>query len=248
MTDHRPPGRTGSAQQLYFDLRRNPSFDHEEFLVSSCNEAAYSAIRNWPTWPDQAFLLLGPEGSGKSHLAAIWATLAGATMISIGAPLPTDMGQYDRAAVLEDCDRVPFDEVALFHHLNAVREAGGWLLMTARKPPDFWKIGTPDLLSRLRLAPSAEIGHPDLVLLKAVILKLFADRQIAVDEHVVAYAARHCEQSLAAVSEFVAAVDDASLGSGRRITRSLAAAILPRLSEGHYDSSLDSPQVDNVRN
>ena len=216
-----------TVRQLVLDLGRDPSYDPDEFLVSSCNETAYAAVRAWPTWPDRAIVLLGPAGSGKSHLAAIWASRAGALKLGPGASLPFEMRQ-GQAAMMEDCERVRPDEAALFHQLNIVRETGGWLLLTAREPPDRWGLRTLDLLSRLRLAPTVSIGHPDLLLMKSVIVKLFSDRQIYIDEDVVAYAARHCEQSLEAANRFVAAVDEESLASGRRITRPLAARILAR--------------------
>jgi chromosomal replication initiation ATPase DnaA len=110
-----------------------------------------------------------------------------------------------------------------------MKETGGWLLLTARTRPDPWGLRTPDLLSRLRLSPLAQIGAPNAELVRAVLVKLFADRQIRIDEDVVAYATLHLEQSLEAVTRFVQAVDEAALSSGRRITRPLAAATIALL-------------------
>ena len=219
-----------TSRQLVLDLGRDPSFDADDFLVSACNETAFAAVLAWPAWPDRALVLLGPPGSGKSHLAAIWASRTEAVYLGPGARLPVAL-QQGQAVVIEDCDRFPPDEVALFHQLNILRAAGGWLLITAREQPDFWGLQTPDLLSRLRLAPTMSIGHPDLVLIKSVIVKLFSDRQIVVDEETVAYAARHCERSFSAATRFVAAADSFSLAFRRPITRPLAAQILAGADE-----------------
>ena len=217
------------ARQLVLDLARDPSYAADDFLVSSCNEAAHAAVQRWPHWPDGVLLLIGPAGSGKSHLAAIWAERSGARRLD-----PAAMAADEPAAspaVLEDCDRRQPVEGAFFHYLNALRGQGGSLLVTARTEPGRWSVGTPDLLSRLRLAPTATIAPPDPALIRAVIVKLFADRQIAIDEEVVSYAARHCEQSFAAVSRFVALADEAAMAAGRRITRPLAAAIVAVLAD-----------------
>ena len=212
------------ARQLLLDLARAPSFTADEFLTSSCNESAHDAIMRWPDWPDRALLLLGPAGSGKSHLAAIWAERAQARSVDLSAMTADEPACG--AIVLEDCDRRRCDEDAFFHFLNALRGQGGSLLMTAREGVGRWTIRTPDLLSRLRLAPAATIAPPDPALIRAVIVKLFADRQIAIEEEVVSYAARHCEQSFAAVNRFVALADETAMAARRRITRPLAAAIM----------------------
>ena len=218
------------ARQLVFDLARAPGFDRDDFLVSTANEAAVSAIQAWPEWPGRTLLVVGPPGSGKSHLAAIWAADSAATIVAAGGQILSSLWEGGgRSVLLEDCDRAAFAEPAFFHALNLARETSGWLLMTASNGPGSWGVKTPDLLSRLRSCTTATIRPPDGELIKAVLLKLFADRQILIDEDVVSYAARHCEQSLDAVNRFVSTVDEAALATGRRITRPLASATLARL-------------------
>ena len=228
------PARPAGARQLVLDLGHDASHDPDDFLVSPSNAEAHAMLQRWPDWPDRTLLLVGPSGCGKSHLGAIWAEQAGARIVLPGAPLDPDL--WSGATLIEDADRaVPRDaarEAELFHALNLVREQGGWLLVTAREPAQAWGLRTPDLVSRLRLAPLVPIGRPDAPLIHAVIVKLFTDRQIRIDEDVVAYAARHCERSLEAVSRFVAAVDEASLAAGRRITRPLAVQAIASLGDG----------------
>ncbi len=215
------------ARQLALELARAPSYAADEFLVSPGNEAAHDAVMRWPAWPDPVLLLVGPAGSGKSHLAAIWEERAKARRLDAAAVAAE--AAIDEPLVLEDCDRHPPDEGAFFHFLNALRGTRGSLLMTARVEPGLWSIRTPDLLSRLRLSPVATIASPDSALIRAVIVKLFADRQIAIEEDVVNYAARHCEQSFAAVNRFVKLADETAMAAGRRITRPLAASIVSEL-------------------
>ena len=220
-------------RQLSLDLMVKPRFGLEDFLVGPSNETAYEMVTVWPGWPDRFLILCGPEGSGKSHLAAIWAESCGAVTLPA-----QDLSQQDPAAltersplVIEDVDRSAIDETRLFHLMNLVREHATYLVMTARTKPDAWGIATPDLLSRLRLAPLAEIATPDDALLRALIVKQFLDRQIIIDTSVVEYVLARIERSFAGVARIVAALDAEALSLGRRLTRAVAARVLERLSE-----------------
>jgi chromosomal replication initiation ATPase DnaA len=219
----------GRTRQLVLDLARDPAFDVEDFLVSPSNDDAFHLIDRWPDWPSHMLVLTGPPGSGKSHLAAIWARHVGARVVRHHETIDPCLLAGSAAVLLEDCDRTMRAVADLFHLINLMKETGGWLLLTARTQPDQWRLGTADLLSRLRLSPLAQIGVPNAELVRAVLVKLFADRQIRIDEDLVAYATLHLDQSLEAVTRFVQAVDDAALSSGRRITRPLVAATIALL-------------------
>jgi chromosomal replication initiation ATPase DnaA len=220
-------------RQLAFDLSLDPRFGREDFLVSPSNERAYALIERWPDWPDPVLVLVGPKGSGKSHLAAIWAASAHAWTVDAfevsGSRVPHLVS--NGALVIEDADGSDRDEAALFHLLNLARERGACVLVTAAAPPDRWSLRTPDLLSRLRLAPSVSLDPPDDALLRAVLVKLFVDRQLVVDTTVVDYVALRIERSLARASEVVAALDREALSRGRRITRPMAAEVLGGAAE-----------------
>ena len=222
-----------TPKQLTFDLPLDPRFGAEDFLVSPSNEQAYGLIESWPDWLDTILLLVGPRGSGKSHLASIWATHAHAW--TIGArEITQDKVPHlvsNGALAIEDMDRGERDEAALFHLLNLAREKRAFLLITSETPPDRWSLRTPDLLSRLRLAPSVALEAPDDALLKAVLVKLFVDRQLVVDTSVVDYIALRIERSLAKASELVALLDREALSRGRRVSRAIAAEILGAAQE-----------------
>jgi chromosomal replication initiation ATPase DnaA len=221
------------TEQLAFDLALEPRFGAEDFLVSTSNEQAYGLIEAWPNWPDQIVTLIGQPGSGKSHLAAIWAMQAHAWTLD-AAQVSMERVPYlvsNRALVIEDIDRGLRDDGALFHLLNLAREQKAFILITASSPAGAWNIATADLLSRLRLAPSVAIDPPDDALLKAVLVKLFVDRQLVVDTQVVDSLALRLDRSLAMAGEVVAALDRAALQRGRRITRQLAMQILQEMEK-----------------
>lgn len=223
-----------TPKQLALDLPLDPRFGREDFLVSPSNEAAYGLIEHWPDWPDTILLLRGPRGSGKSHLASIWATVAKAwtaAAVEITAERVPHLVS-NGAVVVEDADRGGRDEAALFHLLNLARERRAFLLVTCELPPDRWGLHTPDLLSRLRLAPSVTLDAPDDALLKSVLVKLFVDRQLVVDTTVVDYIALRIERSLGRAAQIVAELDREALSRGRRISRPIAAAVLGSAEAG----------------
>ena len=215
-------------RQLPLDLPHVPSSAREDFLPAPANLEALRMVEAWPNWPSPTILLIGPTGSGKSHLAAIWARRAGARIAHgdrlAGAPLP-ELGRGP-ALLIEDACRVGAAETQLFHLINLIRENRGTALLTARSAPDHWGLVTPDLLSRLRLAPIYTRGAPDLDLTRAVLFKLFSDRQLSVEPSVIAYLAARIERSLDAARALVDALDREALARGRPVTRAMAAQFL----------------------
>jgi chromosomal replication initiation ATPase DnaA len=211
--------------QLALDLPVAPRLSAEDFLVGPSNEAAYALIEAWPDWPDSVLVLIGPEGSGKSHLAAIWSGRAGALRTEAEAITAARVPELaaTSALLIEDADCGRLDEAALFHLLNLVRARSGAVTITARHAPDAWGLVTPDLLSRLRLAPSARIQPPDEALLKSVLVKHFVDRQLIVDTGVIDAIALRIPRAFAAARAVVEAIDRAALERGRRVTRALGA-------------------------
>ena len=231
---------TEAPKQLTLELPLEPRFGREDFLVSPSNERAYALIERWPDWPDTILLLEGPKGSGKSHLAAIWAAQSHGWTVD-AFEVGTDRVPHlvsNGALVIEDLHSAGGDEPAMFHLLNLARERRAYVLITTAVAVGELPIRTPDLKSRLRLAPSVSLDPPDDALLRAVLVKLFIDRQLVVDTTVVDFLALRIERSLAAAAETVAALDREALSRGRRITRPMAAELVGR-ETGSVDAEAD---------
>ncbi len=215
-------------RQLALALPHAESLTRDNFLEGPANEAGLALIDAWPEWPSGTMLLTGPEGSGKSHLAAIWAETAGARSTSAHTLSPVNIpaALATGALVVEDLTPGGFDERALFHLLNLAREDQAYVLITARLSPSAFEIELRDLRSRLRALPAVCLLEPDDQLLRALIVKFCADRQLAVDESVVGYLTSRTERSYAAVRRAVELLDRESLRLGRPVTRALAAELL----------------------
>jgi chromosomal replication initiation ATPase DnaA len=203
------------------------SLTRDNFLEGPANAAGLALVDSWPEWPNRVMLLVGPEGSGKSHLAAIWAEQAGARSTSAhtltAASVPGALATG--ALVVEDLNPPDFDERAMFHLLNLAREDEAFVLITARTPPSASQIELRDLRSRLRAIPAITLLPPDDQLFRALIVKFCADRQMTVDESVVGYLATRIERSFAAARRAVELVDTEALRLGRPVTRALAAEL-----------------------
>lgn len=215
-------------RQLALALPHAESLSRDDFLEGPGNAAALALIDRWPDWPNRTMWLAGPEGCGKSHLATIWAERAGARVISAQALTPdlVPSALATGALVVEDVDRGERNEPALFHLMNLARQEEADLLMTSRTAPAAMAIELRDLMSRLRAVPVIDMAPPDDALLRALIVKLCADRQMAVDESLVGYLATRIERTFAAARHAVDLLDREGLRLGRPITRALATELL----------------------
>jgi len=217
-----------APRQLALGLEHSESFAREDFLSGACNAAALALIEAWPHWPGNIVVLTGPEGCGKSHIAAIWANIAGARTIAARVldRLTVPSALATGALVIEDLVPQDFDERALFHLLNLAREEDAFVLLSARTAPAGWTFAIPDLASRVKAIPQVALSAPDDVLLRAVLVKSFTDRQIAVDESLIVYLSRRIERSFAAVRAIVARLDEEAMRRKRPLTRALAVEVL----------------------
>lgn len=215
-------------RQLALALPHAESLTRDNFLEGPANAAGLALIERWPDWPGRVMLLVGPEGSGKSHLAAIWAEQAGARSIPAHALTPNAVpgALATGALVVEDLKPGDFDERAMFHLINLAREDEASILMTARIAPSAFQVELRDLRSRLRAVPTVPLLAPDDLLFRSLIVKFCTDRQLSIDEAVVSYLTSRIERSYAAARQAVDLLDTEALRLGRPVTRALAAELL----------------------
>jgi chromosomal replication initiation ATPase DnaA len=218
-------------RQLALDLPARPALGRTAFFVAEPNRLALAQIDAWPAWPGGRLALTGPEGSGKTHLAHVWAARAGARVLAADAAADLELATLagDAAIAVEDVDRSAGDravEVALFHLCNHLAAGRGSLLVSGRDAPARWPLTLPDLASRLGAAGVARLDPPDDALLAAVLVKLFADRQLAVAPGLIRYLVSRMERSFAAAETLVATLDRAGLAGRRPVTARLAAEVL----------------------
>lgn len=220
-----------AGRQLPLDFEHRPALAGDDFLVAPCNAEAVAWLDRWPAWPGPMLVLHGPAGSGKTHLARVFQALSGALALdraALAASAPTDLAAGAPACLIDDAETIMADglEEALFHLHNTLAADRRHLLLTARRPPARWEVELPDLRSRLNAAAAVAIGPPDDALIAAVLVKLFADRQLRVGSEVVAFAITRMERSFEAAGRLVAALDAASLAARRPITVPLVREVL----------------------
>ena len=214
-------------RQLAFDLPSTAAMTRADFFVSPSNAVALQVVEGWQSWPGRKLLLIGPEGSGKTHLARVWAGLADAVILDARTLADVDLAPLAGTPVaVEDADHLPPAAEAALFHLHNIVTPGGALLLTAKAPPRDWGLALPDLISRMQAAPLARLEAPDDALLSAVLVKLFADRQVAVPPNLIPYLISRMPRSVGAARTLVTALDARSLSGARPITRALAGEVL----------------------
>lgn len=220
------------AEQIPLALEFRPALEREDFLVAPSNAVAVGWIDSWPGWQVTLLTLVGAAGSGKTHLAQVWRARSGALSLDPAegdaAALAEVLGD-NQAAVVEDAERLAGDAAAergLFHLYNLLRERGGHLLLTARAYPARWRVALPDLRSRLESGAVAALDEPDDLLMRALLGKLFADRQLRPGSGVIDYLLARMERSYDAASQIVARLDARALAERRELRLPLVRSVL----------------------
>ena len=209
-----------------------PDPDGERFVLSTGNQQAARFVESWPAWPGPTLALAGPEGSGKSLLAGLWANRASAARLggqAIDAQTAMNLAYAGQPILLDPPGALP--EESLLHLLNVVAERRGSLLLVDRAPPAQWPVKLPDLASRLAALPVATLDLPDDALLRAILVKKFSARQLRVGAELLDFILSRCERSPAAVEAVAERLDSAALAQGKSITLPFARALLAQSNE-----------------
>jgi chromosomal replication initiation ATPase DnaA len=220
------------AEQLGLDLPARAALGRDDFFVSNANAMALALVESWPNWAANKLAIIGPEGSGKTHLASVWAAQSGARIIeatALSKDIVPDLAQTPVA--VENIPAIAQDQArqdALFHLHNLVLAEGHSILFTGVSEPKHWGLTLPDLRSRLEGTTIASLSQPDDALLTILLAKLFDDRQLVPDAKTIAYMVKNIDRSFAEARRLVRDIDQASLAQKRPVTRSFVAEILKR--------------------
>lgn len=226
------PTKTGKFEQIPLTLPVEPSIEREDLIISPSNSSAVALIDAWPDWPANVAVLAGPTGSGKSHMAEIWAEKANAGVCRMSdLQIVSSTISGHECLVLENAYAGDIDEEALFHVFNRLKSGGASLLITSREFPVGWQLKLPDLISRIRTAHVVELAEPDDMLLSGILVKLFADRQLQIEHSLIDYLVTRMERSTEAAGEIVSWLDHQALARQRKITRSLAIEALEHFEQ-----------------
>ena len=223
--------------QLTLELGHTPAQGEADFLVGEGNALAHGRIMAFPHWPDPVTLVTGPAKAGKSHLARIFADRSGARFAGTGdlEALATEGGTLP--VIVEDVDRLAYDEAGLFHLLNQSMREQRPILLTAREDIANWPLATDDVRSRVRRAAAYTLELTDDIQLSQMFVKLFGDRQIKVDPRIIGYLVARMERSAEEVVTLADLMDRLALAKGTAITRSIAADALNRRRLARGDAS-----------
>ena len=230
------------SEQLLLDLPHRVALGRNDFLVTPSNAGAVALIDQWPKWPAYGAIIEGPEGCGKSHLVEVWlqqnaGEMTTATKIDVdGIPNLLKAG----AAAIEDIHSSGVDERALFHALNFAKQESKFLLLTSRLPSQKLQFKIPDLASRIQALPSVQVLPPDDALLRGVLVKLFADRQIFVDEGLISYVLMRMPRSLGAARNLVSEIDKLALIERAEVTKQLVARVIAKFESIDLFTSTDN--------
>jgi chromosomal replication initiation ATPase DnaA len=204
--------------QIPLSFPVNESRTADDFMVLPCNEVAVEWIDRYPSqWSYPALIIYGEQGCGKTHFLNLLR----------GKVESSDIVIDDVDAVFGDDDA----ETDLFHRFNQAKENGRFMVLTMSKHIAQQNIQLPDLASRLRAAPCIEIESPDEISLQAILVKLFHDRQLAVEPGVINYILPRIERSFASAHDLVRRIDESSLSEKRSVTVPLVRNVLG--GEGH---------------
>ena len=221
-----------NTKQYPLPLPHTEAMEADDYVITASNREAAAWVNAWPTWPSHCLMVLGPTGSGKTHLMNLWILNSHGKIVTVKELATNDAGSLamsNSIIAIDDVGKIAGHreaEETLFHLYNLLRDTKGYLLLTSSHPVALWNLQLADLRSRLMASPVAAIGVPDDELLTMLLVKQFHDRQIDVSGDVITYLVPRIERTTAALRDIVAKLDRASLAESKGVTVALAKRLL----------------------
>ena len=222
-------------EQLVLGLSLKEALEKEDFFISSSNLEAVTLLDNTDRWGSGVLLLVGPKGSGKTHLSLVWCKENKAKHLNLETILQEmekglnhDLVCVEDIDIIENAERPKKSKIeeGIFHLINSVGSRGGKLLISSSKMPNALSIGLKDLESRLQSFSKTNIKEPDDRLVMALLLKYFNDRQIHIKHSNLTYIATRINRTYSSIYEFVNYIDHKSLVLNTKLTRPFIDAAL----------------------
>ncbi len=211
--------------QIPFDLAFKPSYQREDYIVNTQNKPIMAMLDAWPKWQSPWLFIEGKKGAGKTHLAHIFAEKLDAVLIKdLSVSINKLMTKTENKSIVIDCgiDGDREKQKNLFHLINQVKQQQKYGVILSEPMDEQGDIIVlADLLSRLSQMPLFKLEEPDDDLLKALIVKLFSDRQLRITEAQINWMIPRIRRSFSFVEKYVDALDKASLAHKKSITQTM---------------------------
>lgn len=213
-------------QQTILKFENNPSFKDSDYFVSECNRQAYDNLFKWPKWDSKLINLVGPKGSGKSHLLEIFSIknnfLKVNSLAEIKKKLETII-KYDKL-IMDDINQI--DEKVFFSILDNYISNNKFLIISTIDSLLTYKFKLADLKSRITLFHKYEIYQPNDKMIYFLIQKFLSDRQIKIKKDLITHIIKKIDRSYNRIMKFIDQIDRQSLSNNKKIDYKLINNIL----------------------
>ena len=212
-------------KQKTLNFGHKDDYSVKNLYKSTCNEIAINFINEWPktTINNDIFCIYGPSGSGKTHISKVWMEKSNAIIFNGISDLSFDyLSGFDRNLIFEDIAlNKNWPENLLFEFINEIKSSRLSLLITCNSDPLKIKWKTKDLISRFTSFTNIEIKLPDDILIRKLLIKQFADRQLSLDSEQIEYISKRIERSYSSIIKIVDRVDNLALQHKKAISKNI---------------------------
>ena len=214
--------------QLVFKFPFKTRYFEQDFFVSSNNFSAYKLIESWPNWPGKWVNIIGPTGSGKTHLSKILEKkikkLKVVDETNVNEKIISELRHFD--CLIIDNFKNKIEDKLLYSILNQSKQLENFIVINSKLQLNKFEIKLKDLKSRFNSFIFIGIDLPTDDLLQVIISKSFSDKQINLNPKVSEYIVKNVDRSYEKMFKFLSDLDELSLSSGKSININLIKKVL----------------------